>query len=112
MNEGNNFNNGYQDPLTTQNGYQDPLNAQNGQPAKKKVGGSTIAATIVSVVVFILFGLIGGLICFGGYAAVNAIAKSKMPLAARIILSIIVGIFFLVLLIAFILFSGFVQANV
>lgn len=87
--------------------YQDPIAASTGgEPAKKKVSGSTIAATVVSVIVFYLFGIIGGLICYGGYWAVRAIAKSKMPLAARIILGILVGLIFFVLLIVFILFSA------
>lgn len=92
------------------NGYQDPLNTQNGAPAKKKVSGSTIVATVVAVAVFFLFGAVGGAICYGGYWAVRAIAKSRMPLVARIILSIVVGLVFLVLLIVFILFAAGLNA--
>lgn len=101
MNEGTNF-----------NGYQDPLSAQSGQPPKKKASGSTVAATVVSVIVFFMFGIFGGLICFGGYWAVKSIATSRMPLAVRIVLSVIVGIIALALLIAFILFSATIQANI
>lgn len=86
--------------------YQDPLAASNGKPGKKKASGSTVAATIVSVVVVYLFGLIGGLICYGGYWAVFGIAKSKLPVAARVILCLIVAILFIVLLLAFILLSS------
>jgi len=92
--------------------YQDPLETSNGKPEKKKVGGSAIVATIVSVAVVRLFGILGGLICFGGYWAVYGIAKSKMPLAARIILCILVALVFVVLLFAFILFaSALVSTN-
>lgn len=86
--------------------YQDPIGTTNGKPEKKKAGGSTIAATIVSVVVVYLFGLIGGLICYGGYWAVFGIAKSKLPTAARVILCLIVALVFIVLLLAFILLSS------
>lgn len=96
----------------TNGNYQDPIVTSEGKPAKKKMGGSTIAATIVSVVVFFLFGIIGGLICYGGYWAVYAIAKSKMPLAAKIILGIIVGLVFVVLLFIFIVFAAALRASV
>lgn len=86
--------------------YQDPLETANGKPEKKKVGGSTIAATIISVVLIRLFGILGGLICYGGYWAVYGIAKSKLPLAARIILCILVAFLFVVLLFAFIVFAA------
>lgn len=87
------------------NGYVDPIATQNGGTAKKKISGGDIAATIVSVALIRIFGIIGALICYGGYWAVRGIAKSKMPLAARIILGIVVGIVFLVLLVLFILFT-------
>lgn len=93
--------------------YQDPLAAaENEKPAKKKAGGSTVAATVVAVIVFFLFGAIGGLICYGGYWAVFAIAKSKLPVAAKVILGVLVSIVFLVLLIAFILFSAAARASI
>lgn len=96
----------------TENGtYQDPLETANGKPEKKKVGGSTIAATIISVAVIRLFGILGGLICYGGYWAVYGIAKSKIPLAARIILCILVALVFVVLLFAFILFASTLTAT-
>lgn len=97
-------NNGVQQTPT--DGYQDPLMTENGKPAKKKMGGSTIAATIVSVVVFYFFGLLGGLICYGGYWLVYAIIRSKMPVAAKVILSVVVVLVFLVLLVLFILFAA------
>ena len=105
----------YQDPLqgNYQSTYQDPIGNQNTiTPVKKKIGGSTIAATIISIVLIRLFGLIGGLICYGGYWAIYAVAKkTKLPLAAKIIISILLGIVFLVLLFMFIIFSAVIQAN-
>lgn len=86
--------------------YQDPIATTEGEPEKKKMGGSTIAATIISIALIKLVGLIGALICYGGYWAVRAIAKSKMSLGARIALGILVGVAFLVLLVVFILFSA------
>lgn len=99
--------------MNTQNNmneYQDPLNTQNGAPAKKKMSGSTVAATVVAIALVFCFGVIGGAICYGGYWVVRAIAKSRMPLVARIILSIVVGLIFLVLLIVFILFAAGLNA--
>lgn len=78
----------------------------NGKPEKKKAGGSTIAATVISIVLVFLFGLVGGLICYAGYWAVFGIAKSKLPVAARVILCLLVALAFIVLLFAFILFSS------
>lgn len=91
--------------------YYDPLTAQTGQPVKKKTGGMTIAATAVSVIVFFLFGAIGGLICYGGYWAVLGIAKSKLPTAAKVILGVVVGLAFVILLFAFILFATAVRES-
>lgn len=92
-------------------GYQDPIATPDGKPAKKKVSGSTIAATVGAVVLYFLFGIIGAAICYAGYWAVRAIAKSKMPLAVRVVLGIIVGLIFVILLIAFILLSIGIQSN-
>lgn len=94
------------------NTYQDPIASTEGKPEKKK--GSTAAnvtATVVSVVVFYLFGLVGGLICYGGYWAVRAVIMSKMSVAAKVILSIILVFVFLALMVAFILFVAAAQAN-
>lgn len=92
--------------------YYDPLTAQAGKPAKKKTGGVTIAATVVSVIVFFLFGAIGGLICYGGYWAVLGIAKSKLPTTAKVILGVVVGLAFLILLFAFILFASALRQSI
>ncbi len=92
--------------------YQDPIANAEGKPAKKKTTGTTIAATVVSVIVFILFGAIGGLICYGGYWAVLAIAKSKMPTGAKVVLATLVGLAFLILLFVFILFAASLRAGV
>lgn len=92
-----------QQEYATEN-YQDPIAAQNGEkPAKKSGGAAGIGSTIAAVVVWRLFGLIGGLICFGGFWAVYGICKSKLPLAAKIILSIVVALAFVVLMLVYIL---------
>lgn len=92
--------------------YYDPLTAQTGKPVKNKAGGGlTIAATAVSVIVFFLFGAIGGLICYGGYWAVLAIAKSKLPTTAKVILGVVVGLAFVILLFAFILFAAAIRES-
>lgn len=95
-----------------QSTYQDPISTTEGKPADKKVGGSTIAATVVSVLLFRFFGIIGALICYGGYWAIYAVAtKTKLPLAAKIIIGILLGFVFLAILFLFILLSGVIQAN-
>lgn len=95
-----------QQDATSEN-YQDPIATPNGEkPAKKSGGAAGIGSTIAAVVVWRLFGLVGGLICFGGFWAVYGIAKSKLPLAAKIILGIVVGLAFLVLLFVFILVAA------
>ncbi len=98
-------------PQMDNNGYVDPIATQNGETPKKKMGKGDIAATIISVALIKLFGIIGALICYGGYWAVRGIAKSKMPLAARIILGIVVALVFVALLILFILLSIGIQAG-
>lgn len=102
MNEGNV--NTQQDPTNAY--YYDPLTAQGGKPVKSKSKGATAIATVVAVIVFFLFGALGGLICYGGYWAVLAIAKSKLPTAAKVILGVVVGLAFLILLIVFIFFAA------
>lgn len=79
---------------------------------KKKMNGADVTATVVSVVLIFLFGVLGALICYGGYWLVRTIAKSKMPLAARIILGTIVAIVFIALLVGFILFSAGIRADI
>ncbi len=95
----------------TNENYQDPLAAQNGEaPAKKKSGGAAgVGSAIAAVVVWRLFGLIGGLICFGGFWAVYGIAKSKLPLAARIVLCIVVALAFIALLLGVIVLVAAMQ---
>ncbi len=89
--------------------YQDPLAAADEKPKKKSSGASTIVATIVSVIVFRFFGILGGLICFGGYWAVRAVILSKMPVAAKVILSVVIVFGFLLLMFLFILFAASLQ---
>ncbi|MDE6313755.1 MAG: hypothetical protein K2M46_09100 [Lachnospiraceae bacterium] len=84
---------------TDNQGYQDPIAQQNGTPAKKKVSKATISASIVCLVLVRVLGLLGALICYGGFWAVMAVATNrKMPLAVRIILSIILTLVFIVIL--------------
>ncbi len=87
--------------------YQDPLATGVGaaQPEKKKGGtGSLVGSTVAAVLVWRLFGLIGGLICYGGFWGVRAIIKSKMPVAAKVVLSILVILGLLILMFVYILF--------
>ncbi len=86
--------------------------ASNPQADAKKFGGTDIAATIVSIVLVLLFGLVGALICYGGYWLVRAVIKSKMPVAAKVILSIVLIIVFIVLLIVFIFAGAALQEQI
>ena len=86
-----------QQDMVNNGGYTDPLadgtvnSADDGQPAKKKGGtGSAIGSTVAAVVVWKLLGLVGALICFGGFWAVRAVIKSKMSTALKVILSILI----------------------
>ena len=92
------------------NTYQDPIASTEGKP-KKKSTAADVVATVVAVGVFYLFGLVGGLICYGGYWAVRAVIKSKMSVAAKLILSVVLVFVFLALMVAFILFVAAAQAN-
>lgn len=95
--------------------YQDPLANMEQAPAQKPQKKQSTAASILTgvgtVVMWRLFGLIGGLICIGGYAVVAAIIKSKMSTVAKVILSVVTVLGFLVLLFVFILFSAAVTAD-
>lgn len=106
----------YQDPLATPQNqagkYQDPLQNAGKEPGKKKMRGGDWVATIVAIVLVRLVGLIGALICFGGYWVVRAIAKSKMSVGLKVVLSILVAVAFLILLIVFILFSAYLSASI
>ena len=62
--------------------------------------------TVAAAASVLLFGIVGGMICFAGCWAVYAIWKSRLPLAAKIILGIVVGLAFLVLLFVFILVAA------
>ncbi len=88
-------------------GYQDPLAAQNGEkPAKKSGGAAAVVSMVAAIVVVRLFGVLGGLICFAGFWAVYAVAKSKLPLAARIVLCVFLTLVFLALMVVFILVAA------
>ena len=94
--------------------YQDPLASTGGEAQQPKKKGSTAAdvvGTVVSVAVVFMFGLVGGLICYGGYWAVRAVITSKMSVAAKVILSVVLVFVFLILLIAFILFAAYLRAG-
>lgn len=91
--------------------YHDPLATQEEQTTKKKVNQTTVIAAVVSAVLVLVVGVGGALICFAGYGAVYGILKSKLPLTARIILSIVVGVVFVALLVLFILWAASMQST-
>lgn len=90
-------------------GYEDPIaTAAGDKPAKKSKGGaSVVASSVAAVIVWRLFGLIGGLICYGGFWAVYGIAKSRLSVAAKIPLCILAALVFLALLFVFIMFAAY-----
>ena len=106
----------YQDPrMNGQNQletYQDPLQGTGKEAGKKKVDGSGWIATVVTIVLVRLIGLIGALICYGGFWAVRAIIKSKMAVGAKVILSIVVIVAFLVLLVVFFILGIYLSASI
>ena len=61
---------------------------------------------VAGIVVVLLFTVVGGAIYFGGLCSIVGICKSKLPPAAKIILSIVTGLVFLALLLGFILLSS------
>lgn len=85
--------------------YQDPLaTADNGQPAKKGKGTSAgIISTVVAVVLIRYVGIFAALVAYAGFWAVYAIAKSKLPLAVRILLCILTTLVFIVLFVVVII---------
>lgn len=91
------------------NTYQDPIASTEGKPKKKASSAADVAATVVSFGVFYLFGILGGLICYGGYWAVRAVIKSKMPVAAKVILSVVLVFVFLALFLIFCLWAASVR---
>lgn len=62
--------------------------------------------TIAAAASILLFGIVGGMICFAGCWAVCAICKSRLPLVAKIILGIVAGLAALAFLIMVILLSA------
>lgn len=108
--------NNQQDVVGNSN-YTDPLAsgsvavADDGQPAKKKGDtGSVIASTVAAVVIWRLFGILGALICYGGFWAVRAVIKSKMSTALKVILSVLIVLGFLILLFLYILVTASLMA--
>ncbi len=95
----------YVDPIATME------QAPEQKPEKKQGAGAGILSVVVSVIVFKFFGIIGGVICFAGFAAVTAIIKSKMSTALKVVLSVLTVLGFLVLLFAFILLSAAILAE-
>ncbi len=81
------------------------------QADAKKLGGSDLAATAISIVLVKLLGLIGALICYGGYWAVRALSKSKLSVAAKVILSIVLSITFFVLMVVYIYAAALLRAQ-
>lgn len=95
------------------NEYQDPITAQSGEKPKKKVASSSIIATVVCVVLISLVGIVGALICYAGFWSVRAIIKNnRLPMAAKIILSILVTVVFIVVFIVVMLALAAVMANI
>lgn len=88
------------------NTYQDPIASTEGKPKKKASSAADVAATAVSAGVFFLFGVLGGLICYGGYWSVRAVIKSKMPVAAKVILSVVLVFVFLAVFVIFSLWAA------
>ena len=95
--------------------YVDPIaNAEQmpqQKPEKKQGKAAGILSIVGTVVMYRLFGLVGGLICLGGFAAVTAIIKSKLPTAAKVVLSVLTVVGFVVLLFAFIMLSAAIMAE-
>ncbi len=95
--------------------YVDPI-ATNGtveveaKPEKKQGKAAGILTIVGTVLLYKLFGIIGGAICLAGAAVVGAIVKSKMSTAVKVILSILTIVGFLILLFAFILLSAAIFA--
>lgn len=101
-------NSNYTDPLASTDTV---AAADDGQPAKKKGGtGSAIGSTVAAVLVWRLFGLVGALICFGGFWAVRAVIKSKMSVALKVILSVLIVLGCLILMFVYILAVAAVTA--
>lgn len=100
-------NSNYTDPLASGN----VVAANDGQPAKKKGDtGYAIGSTVAAVVLWRLFGILGALICYGGFWAVRAIIKSKMSTALKVILSVLIVLGCLVLLVLYILVAASLTA--
>lgn len=94
------------------NEYFDPIANQGQQPPKKKVG-SGIVATVVCVVLIRLVGIFGALICYAGFWSVRAVAKNRrLPLVARILLSILVTLVFIVLFVVVMFALSAMVANI
>lgn len=91
------------------NTYQDPIASTEGKPKKKASSAADVAATVVSFGVFYLFGILGGLICYGGYWAVRAVIKSKMSVVVKVILSIVLVLVFFVLFIIYNIWAASVR---
>lgn len=106
----------YQDPLAGRQNQmgsgQGPSQAADAKPEKKKMGGSDWVATIVTIVLVRLVGVVGALICFGGYWAVRAIVKSKMSTGMKVLLGVLVGLAFIVLFVVFIFFAAYISASI
>ncbi|MDE6016627.1 MAG: hypothetical protein K2H41_13220 [Acetatifactor sp.] len=99
-------NSNYTDPLASGN-----VVADNGQPAKKKGDtGYAIGSTVAAVALWRLFGILGALICYGGFWAVRAIIKSKMSTALKVLLSVLIVLGCLVLLVLYILVAASLTA--
>lgn len=87
-------------------GYQETVANTEAKPEKKQSTAAAVASTVGGILLYKLFGILGAAICLGGFAGIMAIAKSKLPTAAKVILGVMVGILCIGLLGVFILISA------
>lgn len=78
----------------------------NNQQDEKTSRNIATGLTIAAAASVLLFGIVGGMICLAGGWAVYAICKSRLPLAAKIILGIAAGLAALAFLVMFVLMSA------
>lgn len=75
----------------------------------KKAINSDIIASVVSIAIIFIFGVAGGLLCYGCYWVVMLIVKSNKPVAAKVVLSVLAVLVCLALLYAVIVLSAAVS---
>lgn len=88
---------------------QEQNNSQDKKASMKKAINSDIIASVVSIAIIFIFGVAGGLICYGGYWVVMLIVKSNKPAAAKVVLSVLAVLVCLALLYGVIVLSAAVS---